>query len=256
MLFRDENVDFEGMDRVDTYRLEGEEEGQLPFPDGTFDLVISSCAFHWVNNLPGLFREAHVSVYVEILVGKRIHLFSFADFKPISNPTQRVLKPDGCFIFAMVGGATLPELRVALVMAELEREGGVSPHVGPFVELSDIGSLMQRANFALPTIDVDTINIAYPDAFVLMEHLQRMGENNASIKRRERTARDTFLSAACIYEELYGQKVEGYGSEVEASAQIIFAIGWTPDASQQQPKARGSATHKIGEVVVDETKQT
>lgn len=186
----------------------------------------------------------------------------------LSNPSssthvcaQRVLKPDGCFIFAMIGGATLPELRVAMVMAEMEREGGVSPHVGPFVEITDVGSLLQRANFALPTIDVDTVHITYPDAFVLMEHLQRMGESNASLRRRERTARDTFLAAACIYDELYGVELkdgsdnDGKGStkEVEASVQVIFAIGWTPDASQQQPKARGTATHKIGEVVVDKS---
>ncbi|CAB9500480.1 Arginine-hydroxylase NDUFAF5, mitochondrial [Seminavis robusta] len=229
MLHRDAEEEFEGMDRCGTYRMHAEEEGKLPFPDGTFDLVISSCALHWVNNLPGLFKEAH-----------------------------RVLKPDGCFMFAMVGGETLPELRVAMVMAELEREGGVSPHVGPFVELSDIGSLMQRAKFALPTIDIDTVHVSYPDAFVLMEHLQRMGENNASIKKRERTAQDTFLATACIYDELYAMQPQDGdpdlgNKEVEASVQVIFAIGWTPDASQQQPKARGSATHKIGEVVVDKT---
>ena len=170
------------------------------------------------------------------------------------SSTQRVLKPDGCFMFAMVGGETLPELRVAMVMAELEREGGVSPHVGPFVELSDVGSLMQRANFALPTVDVDTVNITYPDAFVLMEHLQRMGESNASIKRRDRTSRDTLLATACIYDELYGIQHPGEtDKEVEASAQVIFAIGWTPDESQQQPDSRGTATHKIGEVVIDKT---
>jgi len=162
-------------------------------------------------------------------------------------------------MFAMVGGETLPELRVAMVMAELEREGGVSPHVGPFVELSDVGSLMQRANFALPTIDVDTIHITYPDAFVLMEHLQRMGESNASIKRRkDQTSRETLLATACIYDELYSQQTpdsndETDEKEVEATAQVIFAIGWTPDASQQQPDSRGSATHKIGEIVVDKT---
>jgi NADH dehydrogenase [ubiquinone] 1 alpha subcomplex assembly factor 5 len=226
MLHRDEHVPVEGGERCDTYRMEGNEEDELPFPDGTFDLVISSCALHWVNNLPFLFKEVN-----------------------------RVLKPDGCFIFAMVGGATLPELRVAMVLAEQEREGGVSPHVGPFVELSDIGSLMQRANFALPTIDVDTIHVTYPDAFVLMEHLQRMGENNASIKRRERTGRDTFLAAACLYDEMYGtqSEVSPDEKEIEASAQVLFAIGWTPDASQPQAKPRGSATHKIGEVVVDKT---
>lgn len=225
LLFRDEDLEFEGKERCDTYRMEADEEDKLPFPDGTFDLVISSCSLHWVNNLPGLFRE-----------------------------TFRVLKPDGCFIFAMVGGETLPELRVAMVMAELEREGGVSPHVGPFVELSDVGSLMQRANFALPTVDIDTINITYPNAFVLMEHLQRMGESNASIKRRDRTSRDTMLATACIYDEMYGTQHPGETEkEVEASAQVIFAIGWTPDVSQQQPDSRGTATHKIGEVVVDKT---
>ena len=48
-------------------------------------------------------------------------------------------------MFAMVGGATLPELRSSLVLAEMERDGGVSPHVGPFVDFSDIGSLMGSA---------------------------------------------------------------------------------------------------------------
>jgi len=171
MLHRDQDISFEGTDRCDSYRLVSDEEGNLPFPDGTFDLVISSVSMHWINNLPGLMSEV-----------------------------KRVLRPDGCFMFAMIGGETLSELRASMVMAELEREGGVSPHVGPFVELSDVGALMQRAGFALPTIDVDTMKIAFPNALVLMEHLQRMGESNACIKRRERISLDTFLATACVYE--------------------------------------------------------
>ena len=34
---------------------------------------------------------------------------------------------------------------------EQEREGGVSPHVSPFAGVSDIGNLLTRAKFALPT---------------------------------------------------------------------------------------------------------
>ncbi|VEU35955.1 unnamed protein product [Pseudo-nitzschia multistriata] len=212
----------EGSHRCGAYKLHADEEEDLPFPDGTFDLVMSSQAIHWVNDLPKLFREVH-----------------------------RVLKPDGCFMFSMIGGATLPELRVSMVLAELEREGGVGAHVGPFVELSDVGSLMQNAGFSLPTIDVDTVRISYPSAPVLMEHLQRMGEGNASVRRREHTGRDVFLAASCIYDELYplGDPGGDGGGEVEATAQVIFAIGWTPHASQQKPEPRGSATHRIGDVV-------
>jgi NADH dehydrogenase [ubiquinone] 1 alpha subcomplex assembly factor 5 len=113
-----------------------------------------------------------------------------------------------------------------MMMAEMEREGGFSPHVGPFVELTDVGSLVSGAGFNLPTIDVDTIKLAFPNAMVLMEHLQRMGESNACINRRPRTALDTFLATACLYDEMFKLETD-YGledSSVEASIQVIYAI--------------------------------
>lgn len=217
--------EIEGKHRCDAYKLHADEEDKLPFPDGTFDLVMSSQSVHWVNDLPKLFEEIF-----------------------------RVLKPDGCFMFSMIGGATLPELRISMALAELEREGGVGAHVGPFVELSDVGSLMQNAGFALPTIDIDTVKISYPSAPILMEHLQRMGEGNASLRRREHTGRDIFLAASCIYDELYpvDDLEEGETTrDIEASAQVIFAIGWTPHLSQQKPEPRGTATHRIGDMVTE-----
>lgn len=229
MLHRDdeimENMSQEEKDRCGTYSLVADEEERLPFPDGTFDLVLSSAAMHWVNDLPNLWREI-----------------------------RRVLKPDGCFMFAMVGGATLTELRSSLVLAEMERDGGVSPHVGPFVDFADVGALLTNAGFNLTTIDIDTIKLGYPNAMVCMEHLQRMGENNACVSRRPNMSADTFLASACIYDELY--PLEGQGADekdVEATVQVIFGIGWTPHESQQQPDARGSATKKIGEIVVDKS---
>lgn len=220
LLHRDADLPVEGSHRCDTYRLAAnDEEDALPFPDGTFDLVISSCALHWVNQLPQVFAEIH-----------------------------RVLKPDGCFLLAMMGGTEiLPELRAAMVLAELEREGGVSPHVGPFVQATDVGSLLQRAGFALPTVDVDTHTVTYPDATVLMEHLQRMGESNASLQRRKRVSLDTFLATACIYDELFPSD----DGDIEASMQVIYAIGWTPHESQPKPLERGSATHKVGDIQVE-----
>lgn len=61
LLRRDEDISIEGSHRCDTYRLNADEEGKLQFPDGTFDLVLSSQSMHWVNDLPGLLKEVKVS---------------------------------------------------------------------------------------------------------------------------------------------------------------------------------------------------
>jgi hypothetical protein len=60
---------------------------------------------------------------------------------------KNTLKPDGVFVGVMLGGETLNELRGALVIAEQEREGGVSPHISPFAGVADCGMLLQRAGF-------------------------------------------------------------------------------------------------------------
>eukprot|EP00550_Attheya_septentrionalis_P000127 CAMPEP_0198288958 /NCGR_PEP_ID=MMETSP1449-20131203/7308_1 /TAXON_ID=420275 /ORGANISM="Attheya septentrionalis, Strain CCMP2084" /LENGTH=316 /DNA_ID=CAMNT_0043987205 /DNA_START=273 /DNA_END=1220 /DNA_ORIENTATION=+ len=206
MLHRDDDLDDTAHDDSEppfcgAYKMVADEEGTMPFPDGTFDLVISSTALHWVNDLPTFLSE-----------------------------TKRILKPDGCLIFAVVGGSTLFELRSSLVLAEMERDGGVSPHVGPFVDFADVGTLLTSAGFTLPTVDIDTIKLAYPNATVLMEHLQRMGENNASLNRRSRVGADTFLAAACIYDQAYPLQDDAEDEEdsIEASVQVIYAIGWSP----------------------------
>jgi NADH dehydrogenase [ubiquinone] 1 alpha subcomplex assembly factor 5 len=205
-----------GRERCDTYRLTVEnEESKLPFPDGTFDLVLSSFALHRMNNLPFVFKEIH-----------------------------RVLKPDGCFLFATIGGSeTLAELRIVLQLAELERRSGLGrPRVGPFAESSDMASLLQQSNFKLLTVDIDTHKLAYPNAAVLMEHLRRMAESNTS---ETEPSPETFLAAASLYEHLFRFDDES----VEATVQVIYGIGWTPHSSHPQPMQRGTATHKIGDVV-------
>ena len=60
LLHRDESVEVKGLERCGTFRLIADEEGKLPFPNGTFDLVLSSTALHWVNDLPGLLLEVKV----------------------------------------------------------------------------------------------------------------------------------------------------------------------------------------------------
>ncbi|XP_068254436.1 arginine-hydroxylase NDUFAF5, mitochondrial isoform X2 [Nyctibius grandis] len=119
------------------------DEEFLPFKENTFDLVVSSLSLHWVNDLPRAFKEIH-----------------------------QVLKPDGVFIGAMFGGDTLYELRCSLQLAELEREGGFSPHISPFTAVSDLGHLLSRAGFNTLTVDTDEIQVNYPGLFEVMQDLQ------------------------------------------------------------------------------------
>ncbi len=84
---------------------------------------------------------------------------------------HRVLKPDGCVLGSMFTTDTLFELRGSLQLAQEEIEGvkyiiiiiifiiwpllylqGFSPHVSPFVQLNDLGSLLSQASFTLTTM--------------------------------------------------------------------------------------------------------
>lgn len=216
------------------------DEEFLPFPDQSFDLVTSSLSLHWVNDLPRALSEI-----------------------------RRVLKPDGCFIGAMLGGSTLTELRESMILAETEREGGVSPHVSPMAGASDAGGLLGAAGFSLPTVDVDAVVVEYADAFMLMEELQGMGEENAGIGRRGTDGRpymgrDAFLAAAAIYHA--SAAASSQGSEIAkvvkldtvaipATFQVIYMIGWAPHESQQRADKRGTASRSLSEISVTSSKR-
>lgn len=89
-------------------------------------------------------------------------------------------------------------------LAELERRGGISPHISPFARPRDIGGLLTRAGFAMQTIDTDEIVVTYPSMLELITDLKGMGESNASWNRSLHLPRETILAASAIYQQLYG----------------------------------------------------
>lgn len=193
------------------------DEEALPFASGRFDAVLSCLSLHWVNDLPGALIQA-----------------------------QAVLKPDGLFLAAMLGGDTLKELRIALSEAELAEEGGMSPRVSPFAEVRDAGGLLQRAGFALPVADTDTITVSYADPLALMRELSAMGEGNAvRLRRREFTRRAT-LAAACAR---YRDRFAGRDGRVSATFQLIFLTGWAPATSQPRPLKPGQAQARLADAL-------
>jgi SAM-dependent methyltransferase len=193
------------------------DEEFLPFAAGSFDLVVSAMDLHWVNDLPGTL----------IQIG-------------------RILKPDGLLLGAMLGGSTLWQLREALAAAESEIEGGLSPRVSPFADLRDAAGLLQRAGFALPVADSETIDVEYDNALALMRDLGAMGESNLIVERRRGLARRaTFLRAA----EIYGERFALPSGRVAASFEVLFLHGWRPHASQPQPIKPGSAAARLADAL-------
>ncbi|MEE8171406.1 MAG: methyltransferase domain-containing protein [Alphaproteobacteria bacterium] len=189
------------------YRLVADEEW-LPFAGGRLDLVISALSLHWVNDLPGALIQI-----------------------------RRALRPDGLFLGAIFGGDSLTELRQALARAESELEGGISPRIAPFVEIRDLGTLLQRAGFALPVVDSDTVNVTYPDALALMRDLRGMGESNVLRERRPAfTRRRTLMAAAEHYRDMFGDE----NGRIPATFQVLYLSGWCPHESQQQALKPGS----------------
>ncbi len=89
--------------------------------------------------------------------------------------------------------------RTALQLAQVDREGGISPHVSPMTDTRDISNLLGRAGFHLLTVDLDEIQVQYPSMWELMDDLKDMGENNAVIGRRSFLHRDTLAAASAVY---------------------------------------------------------
>ena len=65
----------------------------------------------------------------------------------------------------------------------------------PFTDVRDAGALLQRAGFALPVADVETVTVRYDNLFGLMADLRAMGAANALEARSRRPATRTLFPA-------------------------------------------------------------
>ncbi len=211
----------EPADASEPQSVVGDEEN-LPLAPASVDLVASALTLQWVNDLPG--------ALVQI---------------------RRALKPDGLLLACLIGGSSLSELRASFTAAEAELEGGASPRVAPFGDVRELGRLMQRAGFALPVVDSETLTVRYDTMFGLMADLRAMGATNALVARsRKPLRRATLMRAAEIYRDRFSDP----DGRVRASFDIVWLSGWAPHESQQKPAARGSAQMSL-EAALKATKQ-
>ena len=191
------------------------DEECLPFALASLDLIVSSLSLHWANDVIGALVQARLA-----------------------------LKPDGLFIGALFGGATLTELRQSLTAAELELTGGAGPRVSPFADPSDAAGLLQRAGFALPVADVDRVTVRYDHPLKLMADLRRMGETSVLAERHPRPLTRRVLAQAF---ELYQQNFADPDGRLPATFEILTLTGWSPSETQQKPLRPGSAKMRLAD---------
>uniref|UniRef100_A0AAY4AK05 Uncharacterized protein n=1 Tax=Denticeps clupeoides TaxID=299321 RepID=A0AAY4AK05_9TELE len=184
--------------------------------------------------------KSHIAEHLSKEVVERFFLMDISE----NSLIQQVLKPDGVFVGAMVGGETLYELRCSLQLAELEREGGFAPHVSPYTAVTDLGNLLGQAGFNMLTVDIDEVQVHYPGMLEVISDLKAMGESNCAWNRKSMLHRDTILAAAAIYKEMYGNE----DGSVPATFEILHMIGWKPHRSQAKPARRGSATASFADL--------
>jgi SAM-dependent methyltransferase len=197
-------------------RVQADEE-RLPFAEESLDLIVSTLALHWTNDL----------------VGALIQI-------------RQALKPDGLFIGVLMGGSSLTELRQSLLAAEAELSEGAGLRVSPFADALDAAGLLQRAGFALPVADADRVTVRYSHPLRLIADLKAMGETNVLTDRARQPLGRAVLARAA---EIYAERFSDPDGRVRATFDLVIMTGWAPHPDQQQPLRPGSAKMRLADAL-------
>ena len=159
---------------------------RLPLADASVDVVFSSLMLQWCQPLDTALAEC-----------------------------RRVLKPDGFFAFSTLGADTLHELRGAWACAD-----GYN-HVNHFVDVHEVGDAVVRAGLMEPVLDVDRLEVGYPDALSLMRDLKAIGAHNVTAGRpRALAGRSRLKRMQDAYEALRRD------DRLPATYEVIYGASW------------------------------
>ena len=196
------------------------DEEDIAVEPGRYDLVTSALSLHWVNDLPGTLIQI-----------------------------RQALKPDGLFLGCLFGAGTLAELRTSFLEAETELTGGAGARISPLPGLQDMAGLMQRAGFALPVVDLETVTVRYGDPFKLLNDIKGMGEQAAFAPNEKLPRRPLSRRLLARMAEIYAERFADEDGRLRASFNVIWLSGWAPDKSQPKPLRPGSAKHSMADAV-------
>lgn len=166
----------------------------LPFRHGTFDLVWSNLALHWLDDPAPAMREAN-----------------------------RVLSVGGLLTFSLLGPDSLKELRASWAAAD-GPDGGIGSkawHVKQFIDLHDIGDVLVHCGFAEPVMDMEVITLTYEHLDGLVRDLRTTGSSNAMVARpRSLSGRATVARLHAAYDR------ERRDGRLPATFEVVYGHAW------------------------------
>ena len=159
---------------------------RLPLKDGSVDLIFSNLMLQWCEPLAVALAEA-----------------------------RRVLSSSGFFAFSTFGPDTLHELRRAWAEAD-----GYN-HVNHFSDMHEVGDALVRSGLIEPVLDVDRIEVGYPDVLTLMRDLKAIGAHNVTAGRpRSLAGRARLARVQRAYESFR------HDERLPATYEVIYGVSW------------------------------
>lgn len=168
-------------------------EGQLQVENGA-DHILDLGTLALVNDLPGALAQIRAT-----------------------------LKPGGGFFSVLLGGASLMEVRQALLQAEMELTGGGAPRLHPTLSGEVALQLLQRAGFATPVADRELLSVSYKTIASLTRDLREAHlSNRLTTRSRTIPPRKLFPCA----EQHWREMASAPNERMLATFEIIALTGW------------------------------
>jgi len=187
-----------------------------------FDLVLSLLRLQSTNDLPGSLIQL-----------------------------SQKLKADGLFIAAIFGGDSLAELRQVFYAVDEHLLGGLSAHIYPMANYTQVAGLLSRAGLNQPVVDADRFTVSYSRFDTLISDLRDLGETNVLIERRKTPFSRRYKSdLETSYKQLFSRE----DGKLNCSYEILWMTGWKPHESQQKPLKPGSAKMPLEKGIKDAAK--
>ena len=115
----------------------------MPLADKSVDLIVSNCMLHWC-----------------------------ADINAVLSEIKRVLKPNGLCFLSFMGPSTLSELKDAWARVDDKM------HVHLFLDMHDVGDLLQKMGFTNVVLERDDVAIRYKSLRKALLDLKMTGTTN------------------------------------------------------------------------------